>query len=456
MVSKPTGWLLNPHCKLDGAPPEKRKTKHLYLRLDALRDRIVEWFHKASKEGEWSANCISITQSWIDRGLKARAITRDLKWGVPIPKDIPGLDAEDYENKVFYVWFDACIGYISITKNYTDKENLAGKNWEKWWKNPDDVSLYQFMGKDNVPFHTIIFPGSELGSGENWTKVHKLSAADYLNYEGGKFSKSKKVGVFGNNVQDTGIDPDIWRFYLLSRRPETNDSEFKWEEFVSANNSDLLKNLGNLVQRVVKFCQAKMGGVVPDYNKYSESFIDEHRKQVNAQLKTYLEHAEAIKLRQGLSDALHLSGLGNKLLQDNKLDNRLLTEEPDRCAAVIGLALNQLHLIASVIFPYMPSTSASIFEQLGVKPEPHIPDTWQADLLKPGHAIGTPKLLFTQIPGSKVDEWRDAYGGEELQKQKQIEAEKAAAKKAAKQKEKEKKKQKKEATASKEQELPIR
>lgn len=448
VVSKATGWLINPRCKLDGATPEKRKTKHLYLRLDALRDQIVSWFEKASKEGDWSANCIAITQSWIDKGLKPRGITRDLQWGVPIPTGVPGLDEEEYKHKVFYVWFDACIGYMSITKNYTDGDNLAGKNWEKWWKNPENVSLYQFMGKDNVPFHTIIFPGSQLGTGEKWTQVHKLSATEYLNYEGGKFSKSKGVGVFGNNAKDTGVDPDIWRFYLLSRRPETNDSEFKWDEFISANNDHLLKNLGNLVQRVVKFCQAKMEGKVPDYTKYSDSVLEEHKKQVNIALKEYIEHMESIKQRQGLADALHISALGNKLLQDNKLDNRLFTEEPDRCAAVIGLALNHLHLLASILSPFMPGTAGSIFEQIGAPTEPHIPDTWEADFLKPGHVIGQPKLLFSQIPTSKLEEWRLAYGGEELKKLKALEAEKAAAKKAAKEKEKEKKRLKKQAAAA--------
>ncbi|KAL1993287.1 hypothetical protein VTN49DRAFT_3236 [Thermomyces lanuginosus] len=448
VVTKATGWLINPRCKLDGATPERRKTKHLYLRLDALRDQIVSWFDKASKEGGWSSNCIAITQSWIDKGLKPRAITRDLRWGVPIPPDVPGLNAEDYAKKVFYVWFDACIGYVSITKNYTDGDDLAGTKWEQWWKNPENVSLYQFMGKDNVPFHTIIFPGSKLGTKDNWTKVHKLSAADYLNYEGGKFSKSKGVGVFGNNAKDTGIGPDIWRYYLLSRRPETNDSEFKWDEFVDANNNSLLKNVGNLVQRVVKFCNAKMNGEVPDYTKYSDAVFEEHKKQTNAFLASYIGHLEDTKLRAALADALHVSALGNKLLQDNKLDNRLFNEEPDRCAAVIGVALNHLHLLASLLSPYMPGTAESIFEQLGVKPEPYIPDTWEFNVLKPGHKIGEPKLLFTPIPASKVEEWRDLYGGEELRKIKQAEAEKAAAKKAAKAREKEKKKQRKLAAAA--------
>jgi hypothetical protein len=151
--TKGTGWLINPRCKLDGAKPEKRSTKHLFLRLDSLTDKTVAWF-KGSSEG-WTANAVAITQSWIDKGLHPRAITRDLKWGVPIP-EVEGLDSKEYSSKVFYVWFDACIGYPSITKNYTDRDNLDGNDWEQWWKNPKEVELYHFLGKDNVPFHSIV------------------------------------------------------------------------------------------------------------------------------------------------------------------------------------------------------------------------------------------------------------------------------------------------------------
>lgn len=448
--ARATGWLINPRCKLDGATPEKRKTKHLYLRLDALKDKIVPWFEKASKENDWSLNTTSIVQSWIDRGLKPRAITRDIKWGVPIPTGIEGLDEEAYKNKVFYVWFDACIGYVSITANYTDGDNLEGKKWEQWWKHPEQVSLFQFMGKDNVPFHSIIFPGSQLGSGMKWTQVHKISATEYLNYEGGKFSKSKGVGVFGTSAKDTGIGPDIWRFYLLSRRPENSDTEFKWDEFVSTNNNELLKNLGNLVARVTKFCIAKMDGTIPAYSEEAaKAVLTEHENQVNAYLTSYNTSMDATKMRAALNDIMHISSLGNKLLQDNKLDNRLFTEEPDRCGAVINIALNHIHLLASLLSPFMPSTSKSIFEQLGAQPEARIPDKWVTDALKPGHKLGESKLLFSPIPPNKIEEWREAFGGEEVKRQKALEAEKAAAKKLAKEKEKEKKRLKKEAAAKK-------
>jgi methionyl-tRNA synthetase len=441
-----TGWLINPHCKVDGATPERRKTKHLYIRLDALREKIIDWFGPAGKDGAWTTNALAITQSWIDKGLQPRAISRDLRWGVPIPS-VEGLSDEEYSRKVMYVWFDAPIGYISITKTYTDGDDTSGTKWEQWWKNPENVKLYQFMGKDNVQFHSIVFPASQLGTGEKWTKVHKISATEYLNYENGKFSKSKGVGIFGNNAKDTGIAADIWRFYLLSRRPENGDTEFKWEEFIDTNNNELLKNIGNLVQRTLKFCHAKMDGVVPE-SDYSSDVIDTFKTQAGELLTSYIEHLEGTRLRAGVMNILSLGALGNKFLQDNKLDNRLLAEEPARCKAVISTAISHIYLLANLIAPYMPDISRSIFEQLAVDPVAHIPETWDFGSIPAGHAIGTPKVLFTAIPVSKIEEWRLAYGGEELKRQKALQAEKAAAKKAKQLEAKEKKKQAKLAAAA--------
>ncbi|KAI1168669.1 methionyl-tRNA synthetase-like protein [Nemania serpens] len=442
--TKGTGFLKSPRCKLDGTTPEARSTKHLYLRLDLLEDDIKEWFN-VSKE-QWSSNCVAITQSWLSKGLESRSITRDLKWGVPIPKGLKGLSDEAYENKVFYVWFDACIGYPSITKIYTDGDNLAGTNWEKWWKNPEDVTLYQFMGKDNVPFHSIVFPASQLGTRENWTKVSRFSPTEYLNYEGGKFSKSRNIGVFGTAVKDTGIDTDVWRFYLLSRRPETSDAEFLWQDFIDINNNDLLKNLGNLSQRVMKFCHANFDATIPAKHNYTDEALEKHKADVNSLLQTYLSNMEAIRIRQGASSILALSALGNQLLQHNRLSNQLNKEEPDRCAAVVSLALNHIHLLANVLSPYAPNTASSMLTQLGVPEEKQvfsIPDIWTGDSLKPGEKLGTPTLLFSQIPAGRAAEWQEMFGGDELKKQKALEAEKAAAKKAAKQKKKDEKNAKK-------------
>ncbi|OBT83638.1 hypothetical protein VE02_08042 [Pseudogymnoascus sp. 03VT05] len=310
----------------------------------------------------------------------------------------------------------------------------ASKGWtEQWWKNSEEVELYHFLGKDNVSFHSIVFPGSQIGSGDNWTKARHISATEYLNYEGGKFSKLKGVGLFGNNAKDTGIDADIWRYYLLSRRPESGiDTEFKWEEFIDVNNNDLLKNIGNLVNRVVKFCHAKMEGVVPSY-----IVSEEHRANVNALLTTYIAHLEAMKLRLGLSTILQISSFGNKFLQDNKLDNHLIEGSPERCRNVVGTVLSHIHLLANLLSPFMLRTAESIFEQLGVESKPKIPDTWATDTLVAGSALGESRPLFTVIPAAKLEEWKEAYGGAAAKEQKRLEAEKAATKKAAKKAKKE-------------------
>jgi methionyl-tRNA synthetase len=183
--------LISPHCKLCNVEPVPKQSNHLFLNLTQQQPILEKWVTCASENGSWSANSTKITQSWLKEGLKPRCITRDLKWGTPVPK-------KGYEDKVFYVWFDAPIGYLSITANYT-------QDWELWWKNPENVKLFQFMGKDNVPFHTVIFPSTLLGTNEKWTLLHHISTTEYLLYENGKFSKSRGVGVFGNNVMVISI-----------------------------------------------------------------------------------------------------------------------------------------------------------------------------------------------------------------------------------------------------------
>lgn len=229
--------------------PIVRSSKHLFLDLPQLSGQLTDWIDESSIRGEWSANSTTTTRSWLTKGLKSRCITRDLKWGTPVPRD-------GFRDKVFYVWFDAPIGYISITANLTE-------HWEKWWKNPKDVELVQFMGKDNIPFHTVIFPSTLMGADDNYTLLHHISTTEYLNYESGKFSKSRGVGVFGDSVQKVGVPSEVWRYYLLWNRPELSDTVFTWDDFAQKNNSELLKNLGNFINRALKFCKSKFDGIVP-------------------------------------------------------------------------------------------------------------------------------------------------------------------------------------------------
>jgi methionyl-tRNA synthetase len=420
--------LINPHCKLDGATPVPRDTTHIFLLLNKIQPEIEKFFTKSSKEGAWPQNGVSITRSWLEKGLEGRSITRDLKWGTPIP--LPG-----YEKKVLYVWFDACIGYPSITANYT-------KDWELWWRDPENVKLYQFMGKDNVPFHTVIFPGSQIGTGDKWTMLNHLSTTEYLNYEDGKFSKSRGVGVFGDGAKETGVPPSVWKYYLVANRPETGDTQFEWKSFITANNSELLNNLGNFVNRLIKFVNAKCDGVIPEFSaSYTEDSFDfpAFIAEVNGLLAEYVSEMEAVKLRAGLRKLMEISAVGNNLLA-GRLDNANLAAHLTRTHTIIGLALNLAYLLASLSSPFMPSTAASIVEQLKA-PLLSIPDKWSCDVLKGGHKIGKAAYLFQKIDDQKEKEWREKYGG--TQASRLAEEEAKAKKKADKEREKERKKAKK-------------
>lgn len=394
--------LINPRCKLDNATPIPKDSKHIFLSLDKLEPKLVKWVEKASEEGHWSKNSKTITNSWLKEGLKPRCITRDLVWGTPVP-------LEGFTDKVLYVWFDATIGYISITANYTD-------DWKQWWqKNPDDkadVKLYQFMGKDNVPFHTVVFPSSEIGTGDNWNLLYHLNTTEYLQYEGGKFSKSRGVGVFGNNAKETGVSPSVWRYYLASIRPENQDSQFSWTEFVTKNNSELLANLGNFVNRIVKFVNAKYNGVIPKFDlSKCPNFTETAEKEINTILETYIDDMENCRLRKGLETAMQLSSRGNAFLQENKLDNSTFENEPDKADAVVAIGINLVYLVSSVIGPYMPEVRDTITTILNA-PKLAIPDKFDM-WIQPGHCIGKPQYLFNRIDEKKIEEWRGKFGGQQ-------------------------------------------
>ncbi|KAJ2661993.1 methionine--tRNA ligase mes1 [Coemansia sp. RSA 1200] len=394
--------LINPRCKIDNSTPVVRDSKHLFLDLDKLQPRCEEFIRKASSEGVWSANGLAITNNWLKKGMQPRCITRDLKWGVPIPLD-------GFDKKVFYVWFDACIGYPSITANYTDQ-------WEKWWKNPENVKLYQFMGKDNVLFHTIVFPSTEIATGDEWTLLHHISSCEYLNYESGKFSKSRGVGVFGNNARDTGVPSDVWRYYLLSCRPETSDTLFTWNDFVARNNSELLANLGNFCNRVVKFLDAntKYAGVLPapDLSRIAPGADTPDRRltdDVNVLVARYIEQMDAVHIRSGLRTAMDISARGNLYLQESRLDNSLFSDQRAQCDTVLAVAANLIYLLGALLHPFMPITSASIARQLNA-PERIITDTFELEL-GAGHVIAQAEYLFTRIDEKKIDEWRAKFSG---------------------------------------------
>ena len=392
--------LINPRCSVCGSTPEVRTTKHLFINLPKALPLLKEWMDKASKDGFWANNAIQITNSWIRDGLQERCITRDLKWGIPVPK--PG-----YEDKVFYVWFDAPIGYISITAN-------AVKDWQYWWRDPENTELFQFIGKDNIPFHTVIFPSSLLATGEKWTMLHHMSSTEYLNYEGGKFSKSRGIGVFGNDVEDTGIPADCWRFYMFYNRPEKSDFTFTWKDFQDKVNKELIGNLSNLVNRTLSFIKRFYDGKIenPEIDDALISQIREREKKIT----DLLEHAEE---KDALHEIFALSDLGNKAFQDAEPWKKR-TESPEEAKKLLSTLYFLIRDLGVMVTPYIPLTGEKILSFLGRNNS-----VWK-DIGNTDGDVSVEKveLLFTKLEDKLIDELRIRYSGTQAERKEKEEVRK--------------------------------
>ena len=379
--------LIDPKCGVCGTKPIPKKTKHLYIDLPKALPLLEQWMEEASVKGFWANNAIQVTKSWIRDGLKERCITRDLKWGIPVPK-------EGYENKVFYVWFDAPIGYVSISANATD-------DWKRWWYEPKDTELFQFIGKDNIPFHTVIFPSCQLATGEKWTMLHHMSSTEYLNYEGGKFSKSLGIGIFGNDVQDTLIPADVWRFYMFYNRPEKSDVTFTWADFQEKVNKELIGNLSNLVNRTLTFIKKFYDGKLPEGELDGELLflIVNKEKEIDA----LMERAEE---REGLRQILALSSIGNKAFQDGE-PWKMRNENPHQAASLLNTLVYLIRDLAIMVEPFMPSTSEKMLSFMGAGQA-----KW-TDLGKYSGIteIGEIELLFTKLEDVQISELRTRFAG---------------------------------------------
>ena len=353
--------LKNAECSTCHAKPILKETKHLYIDLPSIFPKYNEWLEETLKKSAWANNAIQVTKGWIKEGLQERAITRDLKWGIPVP-------LEEYQNKVFYVWFDAPIGYISLSKHWASQ---VGKDWKEWWLDSPDVRLFQFIGKDNIPFHTVIFPSSLIGSGQNWTKLYRMSSSEYLNYEGGKFSKSKGIGVFGTDAMQSGIPADIWRFYIFYNRPEKSDFQFTWKDFRERVNSELVGNLCNLVNRTLTFVRKFYDGNVPSY---SEAELDEDSLAVLKNIRSETEKAkqkidefmEMGELKEAFHEVFALSDVGNKAFQAGE-PWKNLKEKPTFAKALIKELCYLIKDVLILAHPFIPSYADEALSFFGKK-----------------------------------------------------------------------------------------
>lgn len=387
--------LVKPRCSICANTPMLRKTKHLYLDLPKLSQQLETWQNAAMEAGGWTANAKSTTKSWLKQGLNPRPITRDLKWGVAVPK-------EGYEEKVFYVWFDAPIGYISITKHFFPD------TWQNWWQDPEGTELYQFIGKDNIPFHSVIFPASLIGSGVNWTMLHHLNSTEYLNYENTKFSKSKGIGIFGTDAMELDFPVDLWRFYLLGSRPEKQDTNFNWDEFFDRVNNDLIDNICNLVNRVLVYHKKNFPGAMRSL-EYDDASHIAFRDEVKALVQTVTDELEAGNLRDGLKQILAIGNLSNRFFQEQEPWKKI-KEDQLYVEKTMNLLAHVIRNIGVMLEPYMPATSERILKMLGAEGS-----SWSAmDSFNnlEGKQLGEVEILFHKLENKLVDQLRDRFGGQ--------------------------------------------
>ncbi len=402
--------LINPRSSISGSTNlEVRETKHLYLRQRALRDKLEAWIDSKT---DWPILTTSIAKKWLNDGdgLQDRGITRDLYWGIPVKKGDqpwPGM-----EGKVFYVWFDAPIEYIAGTAEWADANGLDDAAWERWWrtdKGAEDVTYYQFMGKDNVPFHTLSFPATILGSGEPWKLVDYLKSFNYLNYDGGQFSTSQGRGVFMDQALSI-LPADYWRWWLLSHAPENSDSEFTWENFQASVNKDLADVLGNFVSRVTKFAKSKLGETVPaggDFTPAETALIAD----LGARIRDYESLMAQMEVRKAAAELRAIWVIGNEYLQAAAPWSAVKTD-PARAEAIVRLSLNLIRVYAILSRPFIPDAAATMMAAMGSEDW-----SWPEDVpaalrtLAPGDAYSVPENLFRKITDEERADWQQKFSG---------------------------------------------
>ncbi len=381
--------LINPKSTITGATPELRQTKHWYLPLDKWEPKLREWILEGHKE--WKTNVYGQCKSWLDLGLQPRAVSRDLSWGVPVP-------VEGAEGKVLYVWFDAPIGYISNTKE------LLPDSWETWWKSPE-TRVINFIGKDNIVFHCIVFPAMLMAYGDNFQLPDNVPANEFLNLEGDKISTSRNWAVWLHEyLADFPGKQDVLRYVLTANAPETKDNDFTWKDFQARNNNELVAILGNFVNRVVVLTHKYYEGAVPapgEFTAADREMLDELQA-----LKTSLtENIETFHFREALKDAMGFARLGNKYLQDCEPWKTVKTD-PERVKTIMNLCAQLCANIAVAMEPFMPFMSEKLVKILG-----GLPLNWNeigsADLIKAGTMLGQPELLFEKIDDEAIQKQTD-------------------------------------------------
>jgi len=386
--------LINPKSTITGSTPVLRATKHWFLPLDQYDTFLREWIIEGHKN-DWKPNVYGQVKSWLDDGLKPRAVTRDLDWGIDVP--VAGA-----EGKKLYVWFDAPIGYISSTKEWAARE---GKDWEPYWKD-QDTKLVHFIGKDNIVFHCVIFPAMLKAEG-SYILPDNVPANEFLNLEGNKLSTSKNWAVWLNEyLVDFPEKQDVLRYVLTANAPETKDNDFTWKDFQARNNNELVAIFGNFINRVVVLSNKYYNGIIPAPNAFTE--IDE---QVLAELKAYpavIESSiERYRFREALGELMNVARLGNKYLADEEPWKLIKTDE-ERVKTQMYVALQIAAALSTLAEPFLPFSAAKLAKMLNIA----APIAWNkisetTDLVAPGHQIGQAELLFAKIEDEEIQKQID-------------------------------------------------
>ncbi|MFE9393460.1 methionine--tRNA ligase [Streptomyces sp. NPDC006784] len=402
--------LIEPRSAISGSTElEVRETKHLFLLQSKLEGEVRKFVD--AHTDEWPVLSSSIAHKWLTEGLQDRSITRDLDWGVPVPADTwPELAAE---GKVFYVWFDAPIEYIGATKEWADAQPDS-RDWKSWWYEADESVRYtEFMAKDNVPFHTVMFPATQLGTREPWKKVDFVKSFNWLNYYGGKFSTSQNRGIFTDAALEL-LPADYWRYFLLAAAPESDDASFSWEFFSSVVNKDLADTLGNFVNRVLSFSRKRFGDAVPAGAEAGEA-EEKLGREIAGLLAEYEEHMDALRFRKAAAALRALWSAGNAYLEEKAPWLEIKTDQ-DAAALTLRTAMNLIHLYSVVSEPFIPSSAKAMRRAFAL---PDDTAAWvSADEARSlssvpaGTGFTVPPVLFQKITEDDLEGYRERFGGE--------------------------------------------
>ncbi|MCK9160422.1 MAG: methionine--tRNA ligase [Bacteroidaceae bacterium] len=376
--------LINPKSAISGSKPVKRTTTHWYLPLDKYEPWLSKWILEEHKE--WRPNVYGQCKSWIDMGLKPRAVSRDLDWGIPVP-------VEGAEGKVLYVWFDAPLGYISNTKE------LLPDSWEKWWKDPE-TRLIHFIGKDNIVFHCIVFPTMLKAEG-SYILPDNVPANEFLNLEGNKISTSRNWAVWLNEyLVDFPGKQDVLRYVLTANAPETKDNDFTWKDFQARNNNELVAIYGNFVNRAVVLTQKYFDLKVPELGELTE--LDKQAFEDFKDIKTKVENLlDVFKFRDAQKEAMNLARIGNKYLTDTE-PWKVAKTDMNRVGTILNISLQLAANLAIVFEPFLPFSSAKLRKMLNMESFDWT-ELGRRNLLETGHLLNTPELLFEKIEDEAVE-----------------------------------------------------